>query len=82
MIKSHRTLKKPMGMTPQYFHTIPMSCAILPTICLVLICGHRRVVGGCNVTATEHYLLTHSTASFFIYAEAVECTSSAESVWH
>ena len=24
------------------------------------------VVGGCNVTATEHYLLTHSTATSYM----------------
>ena len=41
--------KKLMGMTPQYFHTIPTSCAILPPICLVFICGHRRVVESSGV---------------------------------
>ena len=39
-----------MGMTPQYFHTIPTSGAILPAICFVFVsCVHRRVVEGSGV---------------------------------
>ena len=34
-----------MGMTPQHFHTIPTSCAILPTM-LCVSCVHSRVVEG------------------------------------
>ena len=33
---------------PQYFHTIPTSCAILPTIHCVC-CVHRRVMEGSRV---------------------------------
>ena len=34
-----------MGTTPQHIHTIPTSCAILPTVFCVS-CVHRRVVEG------------------------------------
>ena len=37
-----------MGMTPQYLHTIPTSCAILSTMPCVC-CVHRRVVEGSGV---------------------------------
>ena len=37
-----------MGMTPQYFHTIPTSCAILQ-LELTFFCVYRRVVEGSGV---------------------------------
>ena len=90
-----------MGTTPQHFHTIPTSCAILPTM-LCVSCVHSRVVegsglgsagcmfsacwcewrvscvlGGCNAIATEH----GRYGLHVLNAEAVKCTSSAESVY-
>ena len=49
-----------MGMAPQYFHKIPTSCAILPTMpCVCYV--HRRVVesngvgiAGCAVHVDVH----------------------------
>ena len=42
-------------MTPQYFHTIPTSCAILPPltqICFVFVsCVQSRVVEGSGVVS-------------------------------
>jgi len=35
-----------MGMTPQHFHTIPTSCAILPYYVNPLVC-----ILGCNLFA-------------------------------
>ena len=50
-----------MGMTPQQFHTIPTSCAILPTMFVFVSCVHRRVVegsgmgsAGCGVHVDVH----------------------------
>ena len=40
----------------------------------------ERVVSGCNTTAI--YCMSMADMCFFLYAEALECTSSAESVWH
>ena len=37
-----------MGMTPKYFHTIPTSCVILPTMPCVC-CVDRRDVQGSGV---------------------------------
>ena len=31
------------NMTPQYFHTIPTPCAILPTMFVFVSCVHNRV---------------------------------------
>ena len=35
-----------MGTTLQHIHTIPTSCAILPTMFSVVVCIYRRVVEG------------------------------------
>ena len=35
-----------MGKTPQHIHTIPTSCAILPTMFCVFSCVYRMVVEG------------------------------------
>ena len=46
-----------MGMTPQHIHTIPTSCAILPTICFVfvsLLGGLRKVVGRVLLCVVVH----------------------------
>ena len=39
-----------MGLTPQHFHTIPTSCAILLPLQFVFVsCVERRVVEGSGV---------------------------------
>ena len=43
-----KTQPNKIGTTPQYFHTIPTSCAILLTIPCIC-CVHRRVVEGSGV---------------------------------
>ena len=52
-----------MVMTPQYFHTIPKSCAILPTVptmpCDFLICVNGRLVEGSEVDKVLHGLVVH-----------------------
>ena len=86
----HVGIEPPMGMTPQHFHTIPTSCAILPC---VIGCVHGRVVegselrsAGCVVHVGVHgewvVLWVAAMQLLLSMAEAVECTSSAESVWH
>ena len=41
-----------MGLTPQHFHTIPTSCAILlPLTQYALCCVQRRVVEGSGVSS-------------------------------
>ena len=37
-----------MGLTPQYFNTIPIPCAILPTM-PYFCCVHRRIMEGSGV---------------------------------
>ena len=39
-------LKNQQNKTPQYCHTIPTSCAILPTMPVFVSCVHGRVVEG------------------------------------
>ena len=52
-LKTNRTRWE--SMTPQHFHTIPISCAILlplTQICYVFVsCVQRRVVEGCGVSS-------------------------------
>ena len=45
-----KTQPNKMGTTPQHFHTIPTSCAILPTMPCVS-CVHRRVVEGSGLSS-------------------------------
>ena len=48
-----------MGMTPQYFHTIPTSCAILPTMHTTELshCAHWPILNECITTqqGNQHY---------------------------
>ena len=51
--QAHVGMEASKTMTPQHFHTIPTSCAILPPltqICFVFVsCVQRRVVEGSGV---------------------------------
>ena len=48
-----------MGMGPQYFHTIPTSCAIFP-ICIGFISHvNTRVVEGSGVDVVLHWCEVH-----------------------
>jgi len=61
-----------MGMTPQHFHTIPTSCAILPPltqICFVFdTCVQRRVVQGSGIGSDG------CVVHFYVHGDNVEAT--------
>ena len=57
-----------IGTTPQYFYTIPTSCAILPTIFVFVTCVHRRVVLGMEACGTSS---TGCVVHVVVYGECV-----------
>ena len=59
-----------IGTTPQYFYTIPTSCAILPTMhCVCYLCAQKVVLGmeGCGMSSTG------CVVHVVVYGEWVVC---------